>query len=295
MTHIIHNAWRVDFNLALTSFESNVKGVRRLVDFALTSPQPLPPHLAFTSSIGVFRNVQGDEVQAEIPLGPEIAVSTGYAESKWVSEHILYKAVEHTPLKALVVRVGQVCGGLDGAWNKSEWFPSLVQASQKLGYFPEDNGVVSWIPPEITADALIDFRKTSGNAKVVHLIHPRPVPWSSISKAVSSELSVTLVPYVDWLAKLEHAASSISPSASEKESRAEVQLLRDLQALRLLPFFKGIVIKGSSSGEAMGFPSLAVTKALEASPTLANPSLRQLGVDDVKRWLAYWRKVDLLV
>lgn len=74
VTHIIHNgkkhrspccvpcadrnliAWRVDFNLSLASFDTAISGVRGLVDFALSSPQPRPPHLQFTSSIGVLRS-----------------------------------------------------------------------------------------------------------------------------------------------------------------------------------------------------------------------------------------------
>lgn len=49
------SGWRVDFNLSLQSFESNVKGVRNLVDLALSSPLPSPPRLLFTSSIAVLR------------------------------------------------------------------------------------------------------------------------------------------------------------------------------------------------------------------------------------------------
>ena len=74
VTHIIHNgefyyvpnpgstpdiiyvAWPVDFNLALSSFEKSIRGVKNLVDFSLTSPRFPPPTLIFTSSIGVFQS-----------------------------------------------------------------------------------------------------------------------------------------------------------------------------------------------------------------------------------------------
>ncbi|PPR02158.1 hypothetical protein CVT26_012119 [Gymnopilus dilepis] len=45
VSHIIHNAWPVDFNLLLGSFDASVKGLRTLIDFALTSKLPLPPTL----------------------------------------------------------------------------------------------------------------------------------------------------------------------------------------------------------------------------------------------------------
>lgn len=78
---------------------------------------------------------------AEGPLEPDLAIGTGYAESKWVSEQTLYAAASKTSLDTLVVRVGQVCGGLDGLWNTHEWFPTLVQSATKLGCFPDDDKV----------------------------------------------------------------------------------------------------------------------------------------------------------
>lgn len=44
-------AWRVDFNLGLLSFESNVKGLRRLLDLALTLNLQ---KFIFLSTYGVF-------------------------------------------------------------------------------------------------------------------------------------------------------------------------------------------------------------------------------------------------
>lgn len=81
------------------------------------------------------------EVGPEHPIESELAVGMGYAESKWVSEQILYKAAEKSSLKTMVIRVGQICGGMDGAWNAHEWFPSMVQSAAKLGCFPDDNRV----------------------------------------------------------------------------------------------------------------------------------------------------------
>lgn len=48
-------AWRVNFNNSLSSFKTNIVGVRKLVDFALTVKQTRPAHLVFVSSIGVVK------------------------------------------------------------------------------------------------------------------------------------------------------------------------------------------------------------------------------------------------
>lgn len=68
----------------------------------------------------------------------ECVAPLGYAESKWVSEEILYSAACRTSLPILIVRLGQVCGGPDGTWPYLEWFPSMVQAAPVLGCFPDD-------------------------------------------------------------------------------------------------------------------------------------------------------------
>ncbi|TFY54516.1 hypothetical protein EVJ58_g8816 [Rhodofomes roseus] len=174
VTHIIHNAWRVDFVIQLTSFEPQVQGVRALVDFALSSPFPEPPSLVFESSMGTLQNAPNNEFILETSSKPEYAIGTGYAESKWVSEQILFTSSEKTALNPLIARLGQICAGPDGAWNAHEWFPSIVQSAPTLGCFPDDNRSVDWIQLDLATAALIDFRNASSPTHLVHLVHPRP-------------------------------------------------------------------------------------------------------------------------
>lgn len=47
-------AWKVDFNLALPSFEGDLQSVRNLVDLCLSSGHATPPKIVFISSIGIF-------------------------------------------------------------------------------------------------------------------------------------------------------------------------------------------------------------------------------------------------
>lgn len=77
----------------------------------------------------------------EVLSNPEVAVGTGYSESKWVAERILDVAAERTALRPVVVRLGQVCGDGSGTWNESEWFPSLVKSTLTLGCLPSVDGV----------------------------------------------------------------------------------------------------------------------------------------------------------
>lgn len=118
---------------------------------------------------------------------------------------------------------------------------------------------------------------------VLHLVHPRPVSWTSIFQTVSQTLEVPLVPYSEWFAKLEKSL--------EDKSVSEVDQMRRNPALRLLEFFR----KGLTDDPRTEFPGivkLEIDKALRVSPTFQGSP--QLGASDVNLWLAFWKKTGFL-
>jgi hypothetical protein len=47
--------------------------------------------------------------------------------------------------------------------------------------------------------------------------------------------------------------------------------------------------------ESMGLlPSVDVSRASAQSKTLGDPGLKQLGADDVNKWVMYWKRVGFL-
>jgi len=87
---IIHNAWRVDFNLSLASFEPNIHSTRNLIDLALASPYTSTLRFLFTSSVSSAqgwdpsRGAFPEEVQTDAG----VAVGIGYGEGKYVAERV---------------------------------------------------------------------------------------------------------------------------------------------------------------------------------------------------------------
>ena len=55
-------AWRVDFNIAISSMEPLIAGTRRLIDLALASPNQSPPHFVFASSLGAVRSESSNTI-----------------------------------------------------------------------------------------------------------------------------------------------------------------------------------------------------------------------------------------
>ncbi|TCD65683.1 putative NRPS-like protein biosynthetic cluster [Steccherinum ochraceum] len=280
VTHVIHNAYRVNFNLSLLSFEPNVRTARHLMDMTLSSPHSTTPRLLFVSSIGVLGR-QADLNEAPIkegPIDPSFAVSNGYPESKWVIERLLSIAEEETSLRPITVRLGQVAGGLSGAWNRSDWFPALVKSSSHLKCLPVLEHAVSWIPAVAAAQALVEMRNSP--YPVLHLAHPRPVSFSTIISSVAQALDLPLVPFADWLARLR-------TSGEELSAQSEVEMMKISPALRLLPFFSRADTR-SGLRETMGLRGMDMSRALEVAQSLSENNLPQLNDTNVSGWLSYW-------
>ncbi|CAE6355575.1 unnamed protein product [Rhizoctonia solani] len=210
-TTIIHNAWQVDFNWNLQSFEPNVQGTRHLVDLALSSTWKRAPRLIFTSSISVAGlGVPGRLLDEAYITRSTIAPGFGYGESKYVAERVL-EAAKFAGLDTCVIRLGQLSGDrVSGSWSKTDWFPSVLASSLTIGYFPDAIGTVSWVPLDVAARALLDvcYHTASELPSVAHIAHPQPSSWPDLMKTVvqvaKAELGIELtsIPFDEWNRKV---------------------------------------------------------------------------------------------
>ncbi|GBE89735.1 acetyl-CoA synthetase-like protein [Sparassis crispa] len=282
VTAVVHNAWRVDFNLSLSSFEPLIAGVRNLINLSAGSPSSTGPRILFVSSMGVLSNPTSIPVAEEPILDPKVAMGAGYGESKWVAEQLFAYAAQQGGLRTTSVHVGQISGDtLNGGWNTKEWVGALVSAAQALGCVPSHDDIVAWLPVDITASAILDMVGSKTVEPVLNLVHPRPVPWDSLFAPAAARLSLPLVPYAEWLARLE-AAAAAAKTAGKNSSSREVQ--QQDTAVTLLEFFR----RGNFDGRIR----LSTEKAQRCSATLAE--FRQLNKEDMLKTLEYWAKAGIL-
>ncbi|GLB38113.1 putative acetyl-CoA synthetase-like protein [Lyophyllum shimeji] len=295
VTVIIHNAWRLDFNLSLSSFEPNVRGTRKLIDFARAGPHAASMRFLFTSSVASAQS--WDQTKGAFPeevvADAGVAVGSGYGEGKYVSERILAKS----GLQVSSLRIGQISGGLpNGAWATSDWFPILVKSSLALEALPAATGVASWVPMHAVSKAILDIAFAEERPPAaLNLVHPRPVEWNSIIDSVKEALeegreglpAMRVVPFAEWFALLEQRAKSASD--------ADIQAI---PAIKLLEFFRAtgkadqaIAQAGRKDVESGGLTRFATEKAQGCSPTMRE--LSPIGREDVRRWVRYWRGVGL--
>ncbi|KIJ30224.1 hypothetical protein M422DRAFT_187398, partial [Sphaerobolus stellatus SS14] len=205
----------------------------------------------------------------------------GYARSKWVSKAILAKASENSPLRPVIIRAGQICGSPNEYWNAKEWFPSLVQASQRIGGVPDNNATVAWVPLKGAGKALIELRHAQ--ALICHLVHPKPVQWKTIATHVSQALNVPIISAKEWVERLEELA------AEDKTPISAVHLLGVYRAGLLSPDSDD-----STPREILGLPDYEMEQTLRASEYLASGKLNQLRKQDVESWVGSWKSLGVL-
>ncbi|KAJ6534661.1 putative aminoadipate reductase [Mycena vulgaris] len=276
VTIIIHAAWRLDFNLTLQSFESNIQGTTNLIKMAQASRHASSLRFLFTSSISSVQGWNPTEglVPEEIIQDPHVAVGTGYGESKFVTEQILFGSGLHS----CSLRIGQMSGSrLTGTWPVTNWFPMLVQASLKLGAIPDARGVISWIPVDAVAQSIFELVLSEKSLPpVLNIVHPYPITWSSMIGTLRAALirakglgpdALQLVSFQHWFKLLESSPDS------------------DLPALKLLDFYRhmsqGDACMSDPNSEFAGMPSFDTT-----TPTVGVSSeIKTLTPQEVERWV----------
>ncbi|KAG6371116.1 hypothetical protein JVT61DRAFT_10658 [Boletus reticuloceps] len=172
VTAILHNAWRLDFNLAISSFEDSIRVSRNLIDLCLDSPPTQNLRFLITSSIGSAQGWDNSKrpFPEEVQLDPSIAAGTGYGEGKYATVRVSCDAtanliivtemngqiIVESGLHATYLRIGKIAGGHGGSWATTDWFPILVKSSVALGALPEAVGSVSWLREEEMDSAILE-------------------------------------------------------------------------------------------------------------------------------------------
>ena len=95
---------------------------------------------------------------------------------------------------------------------------------------------------------------------------------------VAQKLGVPLVPWVEWLGRLEKS----KPSTLKTEDAA----------LRLLGFYKAARMDGYR--DAGGISRYDLSIAMSETAVLNPENLSDIGPDDVQRWLDFWESVGCI-
>ncbi|KAI9371137.1 hypothetical protein BJX61DRAFT_543936 [Aspergillus egyptiacus] len=281
---VIHNAWRVDFNITVDSFEDvHIRSVRRFVDFSLQSTHQA--HIHFISSVGTiaaWKASHGPTVPSTPIEDPSVVLAQGYSESKHIGERICLEASRCSGVPTTIHRVGQIAGPTSkkGLWAPQEWLPTIVATSRSLGKVPDTLGStpVDWIPVDSLASILLDLVATrretqsqpDSRCMVFNLVNPCTTTWDTVLPAIQAVYRVRPVPIAEWIQELEGIKS---PTAED---------IVDKPALKLLDFYRRLADEEEA---ALSVP-IDVAAAKVASRTIN--SLGAISCDLMANWLVQW-------
>ncbi|KAF2965799.1 hypothetical protein GQX73_g7777 [Xylaria multiplex] len=279
---LIHNAWPVNFNIPVESFEPHIRSVRNIGSFASQASKRVA--VIFISSIATGDNWNTDAGPLpEMRLEDLTLPSGGYGRSKQVGSLILEDVARSGDFPAAIIRVGQIGGPQAdaGHWNKQEWLPSIIASSLYLGALPRNLGTmdrVDWTPGESIAGLVLDV---AGVSQVVladdiggyyHGVNPSSTTWSELAPAVQGfygkERIPELVSFSEWVDKL------------DKSQTSDIQVLDKNPGVKLLDSYRVM------AGEGQSPVVFDMTHTVQRSPSMrdAPPVTREL----MRHWCRQW-------
>jgi thioester reductase-like protein len=243
---VLHNAWSVNFNMGVASFEGQLQATRNLLDLSFASGA----RFFFVSSVSAA--VRSGSIVREAHLEHLTdAQETGYARSKLVGERLCLLA-SRAGLDARVLRVGQIVGDTrHGAWNATEAIPLMIRSAVSLGALPTLNDTLTWLPVDDVARVIVELCHAPERHDVYHVVNPRPFNWTRdlLPMLRGAGLEFDQVSPQAWLERL--ATSDPDPAVNP--------------TIKLLDFFKAKYSAPQKTGPAV-FYETRVTES--ASKTL---------------------------
>lgn len=271
---VVYNSWRLDFGLAIHSFDPFLRATRDLVELSVGSQRNM--RIVFVSSISSVDGLAltGSTVPEAPVEDPLAAMNTGYGQSKLAAERILAAAQRQSGIPVSIVRVGQVGGAShgDSVWADQAWISAIIHTSKTLGFFPSPVAPIDWVPVDTVATILesVILQPAQETTPVPQFFNvaSEPQSWSLLANLLP-DLGFAgvpnIVPLPDWVEKLRQVSS---PSAAK---------IQELPALRLLDFYEGL-------GSGTDSLKYATACTREVSGVELAPPTRELLTSWLKSW-----------
>ncbi|KAJ2919007.1 hypothetical protein MD484_g1421, partial [Candolleomyces efflorescens] len=149
--------------------------------------------------------------------GARNTLKTGYGQSKWVSEKLLFEAGKRG-LKGHIVRPGYVVGdSKTAATNTDDFLWRMVKGCVQLGLVPDMNNTINMVPVDHVArcTALSAVSPLPGATQSVLHITARPPPTfnSMLSSLAQYGYAAETCEYIVWRRKLEQHVMEVQDNA----------------------------------------------------------------------------------
>jgi iturin family lipopeptide synthetase A len=221
---VYHNAAKVNFVQPYELLKrENVDGTREVLRFCGSGF--LKP-LHFISTVSVFDSVTYSAADELVERRGPVAegLYSGYAQSKWVAERLVFAARERG-LPAWVYRPGAVTGDtITGRANPDDLTSRLLAAVVQMLSVPELPLRVDMVPVDFVADAIVALSNAPSATPAYHLVNPAPLPVQELKELfVKLGHAVESKNFEAWVraitADADNPLAPLLPVFTEKEPR----------------------------------------------------------------------------
>lgn len=195
-----------------------------------TSALDTPYYIDLSDRMQLSSTAEFSGVPESDPLdGSARGLGSGYGQSKWVAERLLFAAAARG-LAVNVVRPGYIVGdSRTGATNTDDFLWRLVKGSLQLGYVPDMENPVNMVPVDHVARiaALAALAPSAGpGATVYHVTSHPKIRYNGFLGALAQYgWDVTRCDYVEWRQRLEHHVLAAAGDGADAETNALFPLL----------------------------------------------------------------------
>ncbi|KAG2176834.1 hypothetical protein INT44_007498 [Umbelopsis vinacea] len=270
-TVICHCAWMLDFLQPVAYYEKEcINGLFNLLQLAYNGGDNAM-RFHFISSISASMAMKGEVLEQPLPDDPSCAAPMGYAQSKFIAEHMIGYVTQKKNMQGYVERVGQMSGdSIHGYWNTQEQYPLMVAGGAgHMKKMPIMESEIDWIPLDYAAVSIEEIILTTANnapsrtESIFHIVSPNRVTWMDFLAALHANgIKFNHVSAEEWIKEL-----------SEDDSNP---------AFKLLSFYQDVV-------GGIEMPVWTTSKTQNVSRKLK--STPKLDATLVGKYLQYWRGV----
>lgn len=292
LTHVIHSAWAVNFNLGVRSFEAqHIRGMYNLINTCLRARSPKPASFFFCSSVSVASSTPKPATILETAVEEfSHAQRMGYGRSKVVAEHITRNAMLRTGMNARVLRIGQLSGDTaSGYWNETEAIALMIRSALMTGALPDLDERPSWLPVDVCAKSVVELSLLSASSTtnsdanlVYHVVNPSTFSFKyDLLPAIrncSAMPPFEIVSPLKWLERLANSEQDPQKNPS----------------IKLIDFWRGkyggVVDAALDDTEPAGliFETYRTAKDCPSLALVRDPVSTGLAEKYIKVWLSRW-------
>ncbi|PLB51382.1 NRPS-like enzyme [Aspergillus steynii IBT 23096] len=297
VTLVIHNDWPINLNWPLVSFSSQLCSLVNLI--RLCSSTKARSVMFFVSSIGALMGYQSPTQtipESVVDLGGQAV--NGYAESRYMAEHLLDYASRRLGIQASIARLTYVPESTQRAshWDLNEWLPSLMIGSFRLGVLPGSLGPrlshIDWIPVDLLSEVLVELslsdhreRGSSPTVQVHHPVNLRPSSWESMMPIILEECrralfgGLQVVSLKKWTELTRRNEKIRAPDDHDPDSGHDISHLLG----RLTKFYETVL----GSEDVPAFPETKQTARRSALLSTV-PGVQE---EWIRKWVREWLQI----